>query len=108
MRASRFLLAVALGLSVLSVGPLATANAGAQTAALQTPEQFFGFRIGADTKLARWDRIVEYLKLVEGASDRVRLRELGKSTEGNPFILLEIAAPATLQRLDYYRGLQRR
>ena len=30
---------------------------------LQTPEQFFGFKIGADHKLARWDRIVDYMKL---------------------------------------------
>jgi len=25
-----------------------------------TPENFFGFKMGADRKLARWDRIVDY------------------------------------------------
>ena len=77
-------------------------------AALQTPEQFLGFKVGADTKLARWDKIVEYMKLVQGASDRVRVRELGKSTEGNPFIAVEIPAPDTHKRIDYFKGLQRR
>ena len=67
-------------------------TAAAQTG-IQTPEQFFGFRIGADNKLARWDKIVEYFRQLSGASDRVRLRELGKSTNGNPFVALEIASP---------------
>src|SRR5499426_2895910 len=85
-----------------------TLSAGAQTPALQTPEQYFGFRIGADNKLARWDKIVDYMKLVSGATDRVRFRELGKSTNGNPFIALEIASPDTLKNLDRYKQLERK
>src|SRR5574338_163922 len=76
--------------------------------AVPTPEQFFGFRIGADNKLARWDRIVYYFKLVAGGSDRVRVRELGKTTNDNPFLLLEIAAPETLKNIDRYKQLQRK
>ena len=56
MRASRFLLAVTLGLCVASPGPLVQASAGTPPA-LPTPEQFLGFRVGADTKLARWDTV---------------------------------------------------
>ena len=47
-------------------------SASAQQPTLQTPEQFFGFRMGTDNKLARWDKIVEYFKQVSGASDRIR------------------------------------
>jgi hypothetical protein len=108
MRASRFVLALVLGVVLISSSPVATAPTGAQQAALPTPEQFFGFRIGADTKLARWDKMLEYYRLVEKASDRVRVRELGKSTEGNPFVVLEVASAESLTRSDYYRGLQRR
>ncbi len=75
---------------------------------LPTPEQFFGFRIGADTKLARWDKIVEYLKLVDAASDRVTLRELGKTTLGNPFIALEISSTDTIKNLDHFKQLERK
>jgi Zinc carboxypeptidase len=107
MRASRFVLAVVLSLCLASSGPIVVAGAGTQPP-LQTPEQFFGFRVGADTKLARWDQIVEYFRLVESASDRIRVRELGKATEGQPFVLLEIASAGTLARIDHYRGLQRR
>jgi hypothetical protein len=76
--------------------------------ALQTPDQFIGFRVGADNKLARWDKIVEYMKLAASASDRVNLRELGKSTGGNPFLVLEISAPETLRSLERYKQLARK
>ena len=91
---------------VLTLLTLGLTAGGQQT--LQTPEQFFGFRIGADNKLARWDRIVDYMKLAAAASDRVRYRELGKSTNGNPFIALEIASPETLKDLDHYKQLERK
>ena len=82
-------------------------SARAQTA-VPTPEQFFGFRIGSDNKLARWDKIVDYMRQVANGSDRVRFRELGKSTNDNPFIALEISSPETLKNLDHYKQLERR
>ena len=80
---------------------------GAQQS-VSTPEQFFGFRMGTDNKLARWDKIVDYFKQVSGATDRIRFRELGKSTNGNPFIALEIASADTLKNLDKYKEMQRK
>ncbi|MGH8712538.1 MAG: M14 family zinc carboxypeptidase, partial [Casimicrobiaceae bacterium] len=77
-------------------------------ATLQTPEQFLGFRVGADNKLIRWDKIVEYMKLASESSDRVRYRELGKSSNNNPFIALEISAPDTLKNLDKYKQMERK
>ncbi len=37
--------------------------AQAQTAT-PSPEQFFGYRMGADRKLATWDRLLEYYRTV--------------------------------------------
>src|SRR4029079_7024405 len=102
--ASAFRRKILLAASLLALG----LGAGAEGPALQTPEQFFGFRIGSDNKLARWDKIVEYMKLASTASDRVRYRELGKTTNGNPFIALEIASPETLNNLDRYKQLERK
>jgi Zinc carboxypeptidase len=89
---------------------LASVVTVAATAAgtLQPPEQFLGFRVGADNKLARWDRIVDYMKLAAANSDRVRFRELGKTSSNNPFIALEISAPDTLKNLDRHKSLARR
>ena len=97
----------ALAAALAAVVFLAPAPIGAQ-AALPTPEQFAGHPIGADNKLVRWDRIVEYMKLAAQATDRVRLRELGKSTNGQPFIALEISAPDTLKNIDRYKQLERK
>ena len=105
-RVSRTLLALAVAGLMLGSG---TPYAGAQApGAIQTPEQFFGFRIGTDNKLARWDRIVDYFKQVDGASDRIQMRELGKSTNDNPFVVLEISAPETLKNLTRYKQLERK
>jgi len=75
---------------------------------LQTPEQYLGFKVGADNKLVRWDKIVDYMKLAAANSDRVRFRELGKTSNNNPFIALEISSPDTLKNLDRYKQLERK
>src|SRR5690349_14869428 len=75
---------------------------------LPTPEEFLGFRVGAEKKLARWDKIVEYMNVVARASDRVKLRELGKTTNGSPFIALEISSADTIKNLDHFKHLERK
>ena len=75
---------------------------------IPAPEQFFGFKIGADKKLARYDKIVEYLQKIADNSDRVRLRNLGPTTNGNPFVVVEIASADTIKNLDHYKQLQRK
>ena len=75
---------------------------------LQTPEQFLGFKVGADNKLVRWDKIVDYMKLAAANSDRVRFRELGRTSDNNPFIALEISSPDTLNNLDRYKQMERK
>jgi hypothetical protein len=77
-------------------------------AAVQSPEQYFGFRIGSDKKLVRWDKIVEYMQKVAHESDRVRFRNLGPTTMNNPFIMLEISSADNLKNLDRYKELERR
>jgi hypothetical protein len=57
--------------------------------------------------LIRWDKIVEYMKLAAANSDRVRFRELGPTSNGNPFIALEIASPETLKNLEHFKQLER-
>ena len=74
-------------------------------AALPTPEKFFGFQMGADRKLANWEKLHEYYQLLARGSDRVKLVELGKSSEGRPFIALFISSAANLARLEELRQI---
>lgn len=72
-----------------------------------SPEAFFGFRLGSDRNLTRWDRIVEYFHLLEH-SGRVKVVDMGLSTEGNPFLLIYISSEENLRDLDHYRGINNR
>ena len=93
-----------LSATLLIAGAIVSGASGS----LQSPEQFLGFKVGADNKLVRWDKVVEYMKLAAAGSDRVRYRELGKTSSGNPFIALEISAPDTLKNLDRYKQMERK
>lgn len=76
--------------------------------ALASPEQFFGFRMGADRKLANWDKLHEYYQQLAKGSNRIKLVELGKTSEGRPYIALFISSPANLAKLDRLRQLNAR
>jgi hypothetical protein len=76
--------------------------------ALPSPEQFFGFQMGADRKLANWDRLLAYYQTLAKGSNKLRLVELGKTSEGRPYLALFISSPANLGKLDHYRQLNLR
>jgi hypothetical protein len=95
----------ALGLA-LFVSALLPSRALAQNeASLPSPEKFFGHVMGADRKLAGWDKLHEYYQTLAKGSNRVKLVELGKSSEGRPFIALFISSPANLAKLDSFRQI---
>jgi len=91
----------------LVIGLVVLAALSLQAQTIPTPAEFVGHPIGADKKLVRWEKIVEYFQLVDRASDRVLVEELGKTTLGNPFILAIISAPGNLQRLEELKKIQR-
>jgi hypothetical protein len=78
------------------------------TAAVPSPESYFGQRMGTDHLVLDWDRVVAYFQALAGQSDRIRVEELGKSTEGRPLIAATIASPETLRQRDHYLEIQRR
>jgi Zinc carboxypeptidase len=75
---------------------------------ITTPEEAFGFQPGTDRKLADWTQLTAYYKKLSTESDRIRYEELGKTTEGRPFVALTISAPENLAHLDHYLDIQRR
>lgn len=103
----RALLPAALAIAwLLSSGPAGGLGLSAQS--LPTPEDHFGHRIGADRELVSWQEAVEFYRMVGNASDRVNVREMGQSTDGRPFLLLEISSPETVADIDRYKALQQR
>ena len=87
---------------------LVVALAARALAAIPSPESHFGHPMGADRTVLDWARVVSYFQALEQSSPRIRVQELGKTTEGRPLIAVTIAAPATLRNLDRYAWIQKK
>ena len=61
--------------------------------------------MGADRKLARWDKMVAYYKRSRKRATAMKVVNMGQTTEGNPFLALFISSPANLAKLDHYRQI---
>ena len=72
---------------------------------IPSPEEFFGFQMGTDRKLARWDKLVEYYELLGRQSARLEVVHMGPTTLGNPFLALFISSPNNLANLEELRQL---
>lgn len=75
---------------------------------VRSPEEFLGHEVGADYALVPWPRIVEYFRELGAASGRVNVRELGTTTEGRPFLFVEISDAATIADLAPHQANQRK
>jgi hypothetical protein len=72
-------------------------------AAIQAPEAFFGFRMGADRELADWPSLQRYFETIAAASDRVELVDAGPTTDGRRLIAAVVSAPENIARLEEIR-----
>ena len=95
-------------LAVLLTLVLIASLAQAQTR-ITPPEKFFGFQLGSDRKMARWDKIVEYCALLEKeGGGKLKVVNMGPSTMGNPFLLVIISSPNNMGRLERLREVNAR
>ncbi|HEV2688548.1 MAG TPA: M14 metallopeptidase family protein, partial [Bryobacteraceae bacterium] len=70
------------------------------------PESHFGHPIGVDRELLDWDKVVSYFQALAKSSDKIQVKELGKTADGRPFIAATISSAATLRDLDRYQAIQ--
>ena len=97
-----FLVAAATTLSAQSNGTAVASPAKHIT----SPAEAFGFEPGTDRKLADWKQLVAYFQKLGTESSRVHFEEVGKTTEGRPFIAVMISSPGTVAHLDHYKQIQ--
>lgn len=77
------------------------------TQTIETPEARFGFQVGTDRKLIDWPQIHDYFWMLDGASDRILVQELGKSTLDKPFIFAIISSEDNLRNIDRLQKVQK-
>jgi len=101
------LLVVAAGGAQAQTSQAAPASSRA-AAQVPSPEQVFGFRPGADYKLADYPMMLDYYrKLAAAAPDRVRVADIGPTAEGQHMILAIISSSENIAQLDRYREISR-
>jgi hypothetical protein len=70
---------------------------------ITSPKEFFGFTLGSDRNIARWDKIVEYFNKLQKQSNNIKVINIGPSTEGSPFLLVIISSAENLSNLEEIR-----
>src|ERR1700745_1074791 len=97
MLRTRFLHSILLSCALL----LPSAQAQNQVTA---PEKFFGFQLGADRKMARWDKIVDYYSVIEKESGgRMKVINMGPTMNNNPFLMVIISSAKNMANLETIR-----
>jgi hypothetical protein len=79
-----------------------------KSSSIKSPDDYFGFPLGADRKLLHWEQILEYFRYLAKESGRLKLIELGETTLGREFIMAVISSERNLRRLEHYRAIQRK
>src|SRR5919201_2073706 len=80
----------------------------AAPARVPTPKEHLGYEPGADYKLANYDDLIGYFKKLADATDRLKLVEFGRTSEGRPMYVAFISDAANLRNLDRWRDISRR
>src|SRR5215813_9033183 len=75
---------------------------------LTTPKEQFGFNIGDDYELVNYTQYVDYLKKLDGESERLTVEEIGRSSEGRPMYLAIITSPENQRKLARYKQISER
>jgi hypothetical protein len=73
-----------------------------------TPESVLGYKPGADFHLATYEDSLNYFRKLAGASNRVKLVNVGKTTQGRDWWIAFISNPENLAQLDHYKDVSRR
>jgi Zinc carboxypeptidase len=85
-----------------------SAAAGVAQQHVTSPEAAFGFKPGTDRKLADWNELTAYFKKLSTESRRINYEELGKTTEGRPFIAVTISSADNIAHLAHYKEIQKK
>lgn len=97
-----WILVLVLALAALS------SSVRAEAAPVPTPESFLGFTPGDDRKLASWDQIKEYFALVDEASARVVVQDIGPTELGERQIMAIVSSENTIANISAAMEIQRK
>ena len=74
---------------------------------IQTPQQFFGFKPGTDHMLFTYEKLIDYLKLLDKNSDRIKLHQIGTSPMGKPIYVAFFSSKENIANLDKLKEINK-
>lgn len=89
----------------LRLGGLIILFSAALVAQVPAPQSVLGFHPTDDKTIADWTQIANYFSRLDIASNRVAVREIGKTTLGKPLIVAFISSPENIRNLERYRQI---
>lgn len=72
---------------------------------LKSPEDFLGFSVGADYKLADYATISNYFKYLSENSNMILYRNIGKTSMGKDMFMAIISSADNIKNLEKYRSI---
>jgi hypothetical protein len=72
------------------------------------PEKYFGFQPGSDGMLFNYQPLIDYLRILDNASDKLEMREIGLSSEGKKMYIVFISAAENIKKLDAYKEINKK
>ncbi|MCY7327146.1 MAG: M14 family metallopeptidase [Saprospiraceae bacterium] len=92
--------------TALAQAPYFYPAAGAMNPAIPTPASYLGYQVG--TWNVTHDQLVGYLRELDRVSDRISMREYGRTYEQRPMLCLTITAPENQARLEQIKAMRSR
>lgn len=77
-------------------------------AAQTPPEEFLGFKVGEDRKLADYSQILGYFQKLDQESEKIKVIEIGTSILKKPMIMAIITSENNMGKLDAYREITKK
>ncbi|MEV1334000.1 M14 metallopeptidase family protein [Micromonospora costi] len=102
-RLTRTALPVACVLALVSTQALTSATTATARDRVPKPEAVIGWVPCADYKLATYEQIADYYRKLDKASDRMKLVEIGKTSEGRPQLMAIVSSEKNLKEENLRR-----
>ena len=71
-----------------------------QNPEIPSPKSVLGFEVGADFKLAGYEESIRYFRRLDASSDKLRLVQAGRTSEGRPWYMALVSAPENLAGIE--------
>ncbi len=72
---------------------------------LKSPEDFLGYKVGADYKIADYETITKYFKHLSENSNKILFQNIGKTSQGRDMFMSIISSEENLKNLNKYKEI---